>query len=82
MPDWWNNATAIQRINAPILIVHSDADSVNPLEDGQKIFAAANGSKRMIVVHGFQHNAVYQEPSEAWWGNVLAFISEQHSLRR
>ena len=30
MPDWWNNVEAVGGLHAPILVVHSDTDAVNP----------------------------------------------------
>lgn len=74
VPDWWNNVIAVVRVRAPVLVVCSDADAVNPADDSRDIFAAANQPKLLSVLHGFQHNALYRTPDEAWWQPVLAFI--------
>jgi len=74
-PDWWNNVEAVQRVTVPVLVIHSDADRVNPLAEGEQIYAAAHDPKQLAIVHGLKHNALYKEPSEAWWHGVLVFIS-------
>ena len=79
-PDWWNNVRAVRRIAVPIIIVHSESDAVNPLADAQKIFAAANEPKSIVVLREFSHNALYRQPSETWWQAVLKFTSQPGSL--
>jgi uncharacterized protein len=81
IPDWWNNVQAIKQIHVPLLVVHSDADRVNPLAGGLAIYAAANQPKTMVVLHGFSHNALEQNPSELWWDAALRFIkAPQHEI--
>lgn len=74
IPDWWNNVKAVAAIHVPILIVHSDVDRVNPTAGGLQIFAAANQPKTLALLHGYKHNALYQEPVEEWWSPTLAFV--------
>jgi alpha-beta hydrolase superfamily lysophospholipase len=74
MPDVWNNVENISHDHAPLLLVGSDADSVNPIAMGQRIFEAAPEPKEIVVLHGFKHNALYQNPSEQWWTAVLQFL--------
>jgi len=74
IPDVWDNVAMVSQNHAPLLVVHSDADAVNPVSMGQKIFDAAPEPKQMVVLHGFPHNALYTNPSEEWWKPVLSFI--------
>lgn len=76
MPDWWNNVRNVSRLDVPLLVVHSDADRVNPVEDGRAIYAAAHEPKGLVILHGFTHNALYKQPPEAWWQPVLQFVKE------
>jgi alpha-beta hydrolase superfamily lysophospholipase len=76
-PDMWNSVKNISSARAPVLVIGSDADTVNPIGMGERIFAAAPVPKQMIVVHGFKHNALYQSPSEEWWGPVLEFLRDE-----
>lgn len=73
-PDVWNNVKNISRNRAPLLLIHSDADTVNPIAMGQRIFQAAPEPKQMVVLHGFKHNDLYKNPSEQWWAPVLQFL--------
>jgi len=74
MPDDWDNVKNVARNRVPLLLIHSDTDSVNPIEMGKQVFDAAQEPKQMVVMHGFKHNAVYQSPNEAWWAPVLHFV--------
>jgi alpha-beta hydrolase superfamily lysophospholipase len=77
MPDIWNNVKNVSHNRVPLLVVHSDADSVIPVEMGQRIFDAALEPKKMVVLHGFKHNALHQDPVEQWWMPVLQFMEEK-----
>jgi alpha-beta hydrolase superfamily lysophospholipase len=75
MPDWWDNVKSVTAVHAPLLVIASDADKVNPSTDGAKIFAAAPEPKKFSLLHGFRHNAAYQAPDAAWWSTTLEFVS-------
>ena len=74
VPDIWNNVKNISHNHAPVLLVHSDADTVNPIAMGQRVFEAALEPKQMVTLHGFKHNDLYKNPSEQWWAPVLQFL--------
>ncbi len=81
IPDWWNNGKAVEQVHVPLLVIHSDTDEVNPVEGGRAIYAAAPQPKTLVILHGYTHNTLYQNPSEQWWGPVLVFVkaaSESH----
>jgi fermentation-respiration switch protein FrsA (DUF1100 family) len=46
----------VGRYHGPLLAVHGDADRIVPYELGHRLFNAANERKRLIVVHGSDHN--------------------------
>jgi len=64
----------VQEIHAPLLVIHSDTDHVNPVAGGRSIYGAAQQPKALTILHGYNHNALYQHPSETWWSSVLAFV--------
>jgi len=74
MPDVWDNAKNITHDHVPLLVIHSDTDTVNPIAMGQKNFRAAPEPKQMVVLHGFKHNDLYRNPSEQWWNPALQFL--------
>jgi fermentation-respiration switch protein FrsA (DUF1100 family) len=81
IPDIWDNVEAVSRNHAPLLVVHSDVDSVNPVSMGQRIFDAAPEPKEIVVLHGFQHNAPYVNPVEEWWKPALQFMKGEGSAQ-
>ena len=76
MPDWWDNTQAIARVRVPVLVVHSDADKLIPLEQAQRVYAAANDPKQLVIVHGFAHNGLRHNTTLEWWAPVLKFVGE------
>jgi uncharacterized protein len=79
IPDIWDNVKSVSQNHAPLLVVHSDADAVNPVAMGKQIFDAAPEPKHMVVVHGFSHNAAYMNPSDEWWKPVVQFVRGEAS---
>jgi uncharacterized protein len=74
IPDWWDNVKSVQQIHDPLLVIHSDTDKVIPVDDGRSIYAAASQPKTLTILHGYNHNDLYQHPGEEWWSSVLAFL--------
>jgi uncharacterized protein len=74
VPDYWDNVINVTSVRSPLLVVRSDADSVVPAAMGGRIFEAASEPKRLLLVHGFRHNALYRTPTMGWWAPVLKFI--------
>lgn len=46
----------IGQYHGPLLIRHGDADTIIPFEQAERMFAAANEPKRLLVVPGGDHN--------------------------
>ena len=67
----WNSAERIGEINAPVLMLHGDADATIPLSQGRALFTAANEPKRLIVYPGAGHNDLQLHGSGA---DASAFI--------
>lgn len=54
-----NRLDSIEKIGnyrGPLLHSHGDADRLIPFEQGQRLFAAANGPKRFVTIAGGDHN--------------------------
>lgn len=77
IPDAWDDIENAKLVRVPLLVVYSDADTVNPPDMGQSIFQAAPEPKQLAVLHGFPHNALYRTPSDGWWAPVLRFLQAQ-----
>ena len=76
IPDIWNNVKAVEAVHVPVLVIHSESDEVNPVSAGRAIFAAANQPKALDILHGFNHNALSGNPTDAWWSGALTFMNK------
>lgn len=70
----WDNRAAIRDVHSPLLIVHSDADRTVPPEMSDTLAVAAPAGAINLTLHGFGHDALYEEASERWWAPVLRFL--------
>ena len=59
MRDHWDSESRIAQANAPLLLVHCDADRTVPLAEGMALFAHANEPKTMIVLPGCGHIEIW-----------------------
>ena len=53
----FDSLSKISRYHGPMLYSHGDSDELIPLEQGEKLFAAANEPKRFVVNRGGHHNS-------------------------
>jgi fermentation-respiration switch protein FrsA (DUF1100 family) len=51
-----NSVKEIVRYRGPLLQIHGDADSIIPLDLAQRLHAAANPPKDLVIIHGGDHN--------------------------
>lgn len=51
----FESARKIANVKCAVLITHGDADEVIPVEQGRKVFAAANDPKKLLVVPNGTH---------------------------
>lgn len=70
----WDNKQAIKAVNVPLLVVHSDADQTIPAWMSKRVDEAAPAQAAHVTLHGFGHDAPYENPNTDWWGAVLKFV--------
>jgi fermentation-respiration switch protein FrsA (DUF1100 family) len=56
MVNRFNSLKAISRYKGPVLVSHGDSDELIPLEQGERLYEAAPGPKRLVVIRGGSHN--------------------------
>jgi fermentation-respiration switch protein FrsA (DUF1100 family) len=56
VPDAYPALRRIDALHAPLLVLHGDRDDIVPLSQGEALFEAAPGPKRMRVFPGLGHN--------------------------
>jgi len=66
----------IPELHVPLLILHGDRDEVVPLEQAQRLYAAANEPKRLYVIRGAHHNDTYVIGGSAYYDVWARFLTE------
>jgi alpha-beta hydrolase superfamily lysophospholipase len=73
LPDLYDNLTAIRRVTAPLLIVHSAADSVFSLQGAERLLAVAPVERKQLVHLDHTRHDEYLSSGDDW-RPVIAFI--------
>ncbi|MEA2078636.1 MAG: alpha/beta hydrolase [Pseudomonadota bacterium] len=60
----FNTAENIQRVNYPVLVLHSPDDEIMPFRLGEKVFQAAHKPKRFVRMQGGHNNGFLQSQPE------------------
>ncbi len=69
-------AGRLPRVQAPVLVLHGDRDSIIPPELGQAVYDAANEPKEIYRVPGADHNDVYLAGGEEYFERFLHFARQ------
>ena len=65
----WDSLAKIDRLRAPLLVIHGEADEVVPFAQGRALFAAAPEPKTFVTLRGSRHyelEAAWPEYWAAW----------------
>jgi fermentation-respiration switch protein FrsA (DUF1100 family) len=71
MVNRFDSLAAIQEYSGPVLISHGDADRLIPLEQGRRLYEAAHGPKKLVVIPGGRHNDGFTEEFHAAFERLL-----------
>ncbi|MCA2211085.1 alpha/beta hydrolase [Nocardia rosealba] len=66
VPDAYPNLRRIAALRAPVLMMHGEHDELLPLRHAERLYAAANEPKQLIVVPGAGHNDVIDTLGPRW----------------
>lgn len=66
----------IDRVSAPLLLIHGDEDEIVPYAQGRKVFEAAKGPKEMYTVGGAGHNNLYRIGGDDYLRKISRFIGK------
>ena len=70
----------IERVRAPLLFIHSPSDTIVPITQGRRLYAAAPGPKRFVEVAG-GHVYANERDAAVFFGSIRAFLDEHGLLR-
>lgn len=79
MKDRFDSLAVIDRVRAPLLIVHGERDAVTPASQGRKLLAAANEPKRGVFLPAAGHNDLFEHGAARI---ELEFLAGLFSSRR
>jgi fermentation-respiration switch protein FrsA (DUF1100 family) len=71
----YDSVARIKGIHVPVLILHGDQDATVPLNQGRKLFEAANEPKRFQLLPGTAHNDTYIAGGGNYWDTVEEFLA-------
>jgi fermentation-respiration switch protein FrsA (DUF1100 family) len=70
-----DSLSKIQGVKAPMLFIHSEADSVAPYKFGRRLYEAAPEPKRFYTVEGADHNETWAVGGHAYFAAIRDFLS-------
>jgi len=73
----YDSISRIQQLDVPVLVLHGDQDETVPINQGRKLYRAANQPKRFQVLEGAAHNDTFEVVPEQYWGTIEAFLAER-----
>jgi len=66
----------IARVNTPLLVIGGDRDRIVPIEQTRRVYEAAGGPKRLLVIEGADHNDDSLLAGRETIGGVLQFLRD------
>ncbi|HUK55027.1 MAG TPA: alpha/beta hydrolase [Nitrospiria bacterium] len=72
--DKYDSLSKIGMVHAPLMIFHGERDQTIPLEQGRRLFAAANPPKEFYIIPGADHNDTYLTGGPPYWEAWKRFL--------
>lgn len=77
----YDNLAKVAELGLPLLLIHSPADEIVPVEHGRRLFAAAREPKRLLLTEGRHNDGGFQRRPE-WRAEVGEFLAGAMVARR
>lgn len=74
--DRYDNAENLRGYEGNVAVILAGRDEVIPPPHGQRLYGSITAKKKLWTFDGAGHNAMPVAPELAWWGEVVAFISQ------
>ena len=71
----FNSLARIGGVSRPLLIIHSPADEIIPVEQGYRLFAAAQEPKQFLIPDAAGHNDALDLSDTALGQGLIAFLN-------
>ena len=70
----YDSLSRVQQLTISILVFHGGQDGIVPIDQGRKLYMAANDPKRMQILEKATHNNICEVGGELYWSEIEAFI--------
>ena len=77
----YDSISRVQQLSTPILVLHGDQDDIVPIEQGRKLYMAANDPKRIHIIERASHNNICEVGGDLYWKEIESFIESANSSR-
>jgi fermentation-respiration switch protein FrsA (DUF1100 family) len=71
----YDSLAKIGKIRVPLLILHGDRDEIVPIDQGRRLFEAANPPKEFYAIPGASHNDTYVVGGPPYWEAWKRFLA-------
>lgn len=68
---------AVRRVTCPMLVLHGDADDLNPVTEAEEVFRSAQGKKKFQLIRGADHVFSSQENKAELASACSSWLAEQ-----
>lgn len=75
--DKYENTASLEKFPGRVAVVIADRDEIIPKRHGLALYSALGAHKRLWVVPGAGHNTWPGRVDEAWWRELMGFLTEQ-----
>jgi pimeloyl-ACP methyl ester carboxylesterase len=80
--DHYDNVRNLQAYDKPVAVAVAEADEIIPRKNSLRLYESLTAPKRLWVFAGAGHNSWPIGPNEAWWREVMDFVSARQGRRR
>ena len=63
--------------HVPVLVMHGDADTVIPYEQGRALYERIGGPKQFFTISGADHNDAAAPDERAYWSAIRDFVDQR-----
>ena len=77
--DRYQSIDRVPRIRCPLLVIAGDRDSIVPLEQSERVYAAASSPKTMRIIEGADHNDYELFAGDRMMAAIASFLHQVES---
>ena len=71
----YDSISRMGKISCLLLILHGDKDDIVPIDQGRKLYEAANEPKSFYIIAGAAHNDTYIAGGEPYFRALAQFVA-------